>query len=312
MTEKNYPEEQESIFCPEELEFQTWESEIGFENIKTRDLTDHVLSTCRREVIPESDFLKVLTFLKIPLDSQTRFKRFQEKNGYSLQKLLFSAILIGKGSNEDKLFSFFSFVDLHGTSFLSKHDLINAIKDLVNLSTSASVGESVYSASLVKLRPLAISKLIHELCVHDQCSQAQLRDLLNAKDCWFLFNSKNLRAWIRNLNLAVPVKLTEESTGLPVVGGVRVNTESVTSSVSVVSEVLPDNVREEPLSSSSDSNGPICLQVNLSPREQASFYFYPSEDPVRKVVEFSKEHNLSPAYKDRLLQTVTKLKNQVV
>lgn len=355
MTDKNLQDEHDSVFCSEELEIQTWENEIGFDHVKTRDLTDHILSICRREIISEADFIQILEVLNINRNQLSKFKRFQDKSGYSLQKIAFSGILLGRGSNEDKLFCLFSLIDLHGTSSLSKHDLIKAIKDLINLATSPSVPDSTYLASLAKLRPMAISKLIHELCIYDQCSQSQLREILATKDCWFLFSSKSLRSWIQNLNPMSQIRLTEESTGVPAApgGGLvpvgnngvllngigngdsgrahlangaalgsclnyengisagRVNTESVTSSVSGVEEVLPNNVKEEVLSSSSDSNGPICLQVNLSPKEKKSFYFYANEDPVVKAMEFCKEHNLSPDYKEKLINTVTRIKHQV-
>lgn len=308
LSDKDRLEDSDSKLPPEEAQILAWENEIGFSHIKTRELTDHLLSSCRREIIPESDFLKILTQLNLPQTLET-YKRFKEKSGYSLLKLSFSGILLGIGSNEEKLYSLFSLIDINGTCYLSKHDLINAISALVN--TSISVPENSYQSMLVKLKPLAITKLIHEICIYDQCSQSQLRDLLMAKDYWFLFESRALRNWIRNVGSGgVQVKLTEESTGLPQ-GQNRVNTESMTS-LSVVSEVGQGNVREVALSSSSDSNGPICLQVNLSPKDKANFYFYPNEDPYAKALEFSEQYGLSGVEKDRLMNSVTKIKNQIV
>jgi len=309
LSDKDRVEDSDPSFCPEEIEIQAWENEIGFGKIKTRELTDHLLSNCRREVIEESEFLRILTQLQLPSDIG-KYKRFKEKNGYSLIKISFSGILLGSGSNEEKLYSLFSLLDINGTSYLTKHDLINAISALVSISLS--VPESSYLSSLSKLKPLALTKFIHEICIYDQCSQSQLRDLLITKDYWFLFESKSLRNWIKNVGSGgFQVKLTEESTGLPQ-GPNRLFTESLVSSVSVVSEILQGNIREVALSSSSDSNGPICLQVNLSPNEKASFYFYPNEDPYGKALEFSQQHGLSPADKDRLLSSVTKIKNQIV
>lgn len=309
LSDKDRAEDSDPKLTPEEIEILAWENEIGFTKIKTRDLTDHLLSASRREIIPENDFIKILTQLNLPSNLDT-YKRFKEKSGYSLIKISFSGILLGSGSNEEKLYSLFSLIDINGTCYLSKHDLINAISALVN--TSLSVPENSYQSNLVKLKPLAITKLIHEICIYDQCSQSQLRDLLMVKDYWFLFESRSLRNWIKNVGSGgFQVKLTEESTGLPQ-GQNRVYTESLTSSLSVVSEVCQGNIREVAFSSSSDSNGPICLLVNLSPKEKANFYFYPNEDPFAKALEFSEQYGLSGADKDRLMNSVSKIKNQIV
>ena len=101
---------------------------------------------------------------------------------------------------------------------------------------------------------------------------------------------------------------TEDSTNKLIVNQ---NHVSLISSDSQHSDKLPSIVQEEILSSSSDTNGPIGITVQISSSRDGSFYFYPYEDTSAKVAEFAKMNNLSSYSKQLLLDTVEKIKSSL-
>lgn len=310
-------------YPPEELDLQKWESQPGLHNINSRQVIDSLLLNCKNKIISQSELEDILMSLNYKDFIEENFQMFKENHGYSYLKLAFSSILLGQGTNEDKLYCLFSLIDLDGNQFITKSDMIQSIQALVIIAICESSPQSPYISQLASLKPLAISMLTRELCTFDRISQSELRDLLTSKSHWDLFSSKSLRTWIIGLPQESSqdvytvnsirnypnyrMQYTEETTGLPMTLAHKQPTSSIVSSCSQSSELLPQNVQEEINSSSSDSSGPVCLKVNISPTKQDNFYFYIHEDPVKKAQDFAELHGLSPLYKQKLIKTVEKL-----
>ena len=157
-----------------------------------------------------------------------------------------------------------------------------------------------YISSLISVKEVSIITLISIICINEKITMLLLENILTDNACWFIFNSKSLRNWMitqacalyqdvpptQNINDIRNAKSnglnTEEETGLSKILAQKVHYDSIISSISNVSDKIPNLIQEEFLSSSSDSEGPIELKIQVSRSRQGSFIFYANEDPMIK------------------------------
>lgn len=324
-SDKNIENEDTIEYSAEELELQKWERQPGLQDFNSRQIIDALLQNCSQKVITEADLENTLISLKYKDFIKENFQRYKENTGFSYIKLAFSGILLGFGSNEDKLYCLFSLLDQEGSQFITKSDMSQSIKTLVTLAICEDLHENHYIRQLSSMKNQAIARLTSEICCFDRISQSELRDLLNNLRHWDVFNSKTLRSWVSTLPQESSqdvqtvsshraqglwrVPNTEESTGMPFPLAQKIVTSSIDSSQSF--DALPNNVHEEIFSSSSDSSGPVCFKVNISPKQQETFYFYTNEDPLKKAQDFAEMYGLSPIYKQKLITTIVQIAEQV-
>ncbi|OMJ92752.1 hypothetical protein SteCoe_4380 [Stentor coeruleus] len=307
--DKHLENEEKIEYSTEELELQKWENKPGLQDFNSRQIIDALLQNCNQKVITEGDLENTLISLNYKNPINENFQRYKENSGYSYIKLAFSGILLGSGSNEDKLYCLFSLLDQEGSQFITKSDMAQSIKTLVSLAICEDFHENSYTKQLSSMKTQAIARLTSEICCFNKITQSELRDLINNLRHWDVFNSKTLRSWVSILPQESSqdvqtvsshraqglwrVPNTEESTGMPFLLVQKQITSSIDNSQSF--DALPNNIHEEILSSSSDSSGPVCLKANISPKD-----FYVNEDLIKKPQEFVENYELSPIYKQKL------------
>ena len=121
-----------------------------------RKVTEELLSNYKTQVLSQSELATLFENLGFKEMIFQDFQRFFVNSGYSLLFLYLSAILLGKGSNEDKVFCLYSLLDIEGNSYVSKSNLENAIKQLVSLSIGEYCDQDYLFPYISNLRSLKL------------------------------------------------------------------------------------------------------------------------------------------------------------
>jgi hypothetical protein len=304
----------------EELEFKSWENRINFQNIYTKDITENLLSNFAKTYLSLLELNRLVVSLGFRQVDYQDFERFLTPSGYSLVKIYLSGILLGKGSNQEKLVCFFNLLDPDGRRYTRKTDLSDAISEMITISIGDDTDIKFSNEYIEKIRSAksyTILNIKSKLCTDDFISMEMLNDLLTKNDLWCLFSSSGTRALMSNYLEANPLSInmpkfptTEESTKIIKNQKLKSETDSATSN-SLISDRLPSILQEEILSSSSDSQGPIELKIQISPTSEDVFSFYPNEDPIPKALEFAESYKLAEDIKIMFIKNIEELKNNL-
>ena len=329
-------------FLHEETQLQDWENQLMFNTLRTKDLTEELLTHCKSEIIPLQVLQTIMQNLGYRGSVSCNFDRFSQGPGYSFLMLYLSAVLLGTGSNEEKIVCLFALLDPSGSGCTSREEFSTVISEILSLGLCEKFGEDLdsdsdlvsrYLGSLRSMKYYTISKLISALCTEEKITFSMLNTAIAGKDLWFMLSSRDLRGWMLSQvpirrypsvevshenpfevadsvkNNANKVLISEEDT--MITKPQRKTSDSVISIVSKGSNKLPSMVEEEILLSFSDSEEPIQIRIQVSSTDFEIFSFYPVEDPVAKAEEFALQNKISNEYKSMLISELEKFKQNL-
>ena len=332
---KGQVDEGSSEFFHEENLLQDWENQIMFNTLNTKNLTEELLSSCNSEVVSLQLLQAILQNVGYRGSASFNFYRFSQGSGYSFLKIYLSAVLLGIGSNEEKLVCLFSLLDPSGRGYAVREEFSKMISEIICLSLCEhleQVNGFPYLDSLKSAKSYTISKLTSSLCLEEKFTLPLLNARFADKYLWFMLSSRDLRGWmlsqlphLRSPSAHLlqenpfqsegtnksPIRyvVSEEDTAIP--KQQKALSDSIISIASRLSDRLPSLVEEEILSSSSDSEGPIQIKIQISPTGFGVFSWYPGEDPVGKAEDFALHNSLSEKYRDILISAIKKLKKNL-